>query len=142
MARHGARRALAACVLGALQGALVEARMPSGPFVTSINGLGVPVNDWPTSDESVSAMMYHSLADVDPLVRLAPCPVAACTGLQRAQGLRRARPLGCCWELTRCVAVCAPVLASTRRRYATTVRVHSGGAPYRFRSGTGRGALD
>jgi len=80
MARHGALRSLAACAC--VLGALVEGRMPSGPFVTSINGLGVPVNDWPTSDESVSAMMYHSLADVDPLVRLPRSFAAA--ALQRA----------------------------------------------------------
>ena len=72
MPRRAARRSLAACACGllALSGAVVEGRMPSGPFVTSINGLGVSVNNWPTSDESVSAMMFHSLADVDPLVRL------------------------------------------------------------------------
>jgi hypothetical protein len=45
--------------------------------VTSINGLGVDVNDWPTTDESVSSMTFNSLATVDPLVRC-PDTHAAC----------------------------------------------------------------
>jgi hypothetical protein len=39
--------------------------------------LGVDVNDWPTTDESVSSMTFNSLATVDPLVRC-PDTHAAC----------------------------------------------------------------
>jgi hypothetical protein len=86
---------------GALSGAAVEGRMPSGPFVTSINGLGVSVNDWPTSDESVSAMTFHSLADVDPLVRLQRAVSAARSHSLRLPAAR------CCGCSTRaCAAAC------------------------------------
>ena len=110
MPRRGARRSLAACAcaLGALSGAVVEGRMPSGPFVTSINGLGVSVNDWPTSDESVSAMTFHSLADVDPLVRL-----------QRAPALRRACERCVCTVRVRCICSAFACAAAAAPRGAT-----------------------
>ncbi len=65
------RCALAAAVFAAALGtAAGSEHAPSGPFVTSINGLGVPVNNWPSSEESVSSMRLHLLSDTDPLVRL------------------------------------------------------------------------
>jgi hypothetical protein len=65
-ARSALAVGLCACALGA---ALVSGNAPNGPFVTSINGLGVPVSEWPTSSESVSSMTLNLLTDVDPLVR-------------------------------------------------------------------------
>ncbi len=86
------RCALAAAVFAAVLGAAAGSEhAPSGPFVTSINGLGVPVNNWPSSEESVSSMRLHLLTDTDPLVRLRPLHRPARTLLMRA----RAHPLRC-----------------------------------------------
>jgi Pectinacetylesterase len=57
-----ARCALLAALLG-----YARSSAPNGPFVTSINGLGVPVDEWPSSDESVSTLTLSSLSSVDPL---------------------------------------------------------------------------
>jgi len=72
--------------------------------VTSINGLGVDVNEWPTSEESVSSMTLNLLSAVDPLVR-------------SHGALHCVRSRG--------ADVCCARVAARRRRCATTVRRRS-----------------
>jgi hypothetical protein len=124
-ARSALAVGLCACALGT---ALAGGGAPNGPFVTSINGLGVPVSEWPSSDESVSSMTLKLLTDVDPLVRRSTR--MPCGFVSSGMAARNARSRCTCADARRRAR---SRLGFNRRRCATTVRAPrtapGGGAP-------------